>query len=131
MSHTFTAEDPAHPDYPYSPEALHERVFFSQLNDNHDGINDWNNRRAKSYSKMVNSDPILSSDKENHENTTSKNVFDRVNPDLKQQILKLVHKSTFKPNSTRGGRKRTRIFRKKSTKRRSRKSSYRNSRKYK
>ena len=66
MSHTFTADDSAHPDYLYSSEAMNERLFFSQLNDNHDRIGDWNKRRANSYGKKIdNSDPRSSSDKEN------------------------------------------------------------------
>lgn len=148
MSHTFTAEHPAHPDYPYSPEALHERVFFSQLNDNHDRIGDWNKRRANSYDKKIdNSDPRSSSDKENSKITNvtrqpdanhilSKNVFDIVTPDLKQQMLNYIQNP--KPKLPRGGRKRTRVFRKNSKKRftskssrHTRKSSRRTSRKYK
>ena len=153
MSHTFTAEYPAHPDYPYSSEALNERLFFSKLNDNPDRINHWNNQRAKSYGKeMIISGPKLTSNKEhskitnvtlqydkNHtpsnptlSNPTSfKNVFDRVDPYLKQQILNLVHNPTYKSNLSNGGRKRTRVFRKKSNKRFTSKLLRRTSRKYK
>ena len=146
---SLTAEHPAHPDYLYSPEAMNERVFFSQLNENSDEkLKEWNKLRAKSYDKMVNSD------KENrattnvipqlHENPIpskpihSNKVFNNINntPHLKEQMLKLVHKPDRKLPS--GGRKRTRVFRKKTNKRfisktsrRMSKSSRRTSRKYK
>lgn len=138
MSRTFTEENPAHPDYPYSPEASNERLFFSQLNDNNqDRIKDWNELRSKSYGKpFYNPDRTHISDKENSEftNVTSKldstpihpkTVFNFVNSNnrFKNQMLDFINKPTLKSNLPRGGRKRTRVFRKKSNKRRTSKSS--------
>jgi len=56
------------------------------------------------------------------------------NPELRDNLEKIPLNALTKPvikNDKRGGRKRTRVFRKKSNKRRTSKSSRRNSRKYK
>ncbi len=135
---TLTAENQKHPDYPYSQEALNERLFFSQLNEHnyHEKMNKWRDLREASFYKKLQSDK--SESKENSESTrnpdsthiSTKTVFNYVkqNPHF-NEISSLVNKP--KLYLPRGGRKGTRVFKKKSNKRRTSKSSRRTSRKYK
>jgi hypothetical protein len=136
---TLTAENQKHPDYLYSPEALNERLFFSQLNEPgyDEKMKMWNILREKSYRKNLQSDKS-NSNKENSESTSNsdsthistKRVFNSVkqNPHF-NEISSLVNKP--KLYLPRGGRKGTRVCKKKSNKRRTSKSSRRTSRKYK
>lgn len=135
MSDKFTAEHPAHPDHPYSPEAFNERLFFSQLNEPgyDEKMNRWKILREQSYGKNLdksesNKENIKSTIKSDptHKPTT---VVDSVkqNPDINSLVL-VPKPKLYLP---RGGRKRTRVFKKKSNKRRTSKSSRRTSRKYK
>lgn len=141
MSDKFTAEHPAHPDYPRSHEAFNERLFFSQLNEPgyDEKMNMWKTLRENSYGKTLQSDEPKSN-KENSESIrnpdsthiSTKTVFNSVkqNPHF-NEISRLVNKPKPKLYLPRGGRKRTRVFKKKSNKRRTSKSSRRTSRKYK
>jgi len=134
-----TADDPNHPDYPYSHEALSERKFFSQLNEPgyDEKMKKWNKLREKSFDKKLQDDKS-NPNKENSESVInpdsthilSNTVFNYVkqNPHF-NEISNLVNKTKLR-KLPRGGRKRTRVFKKKS-KRRTSKSSRRTSRKYK